>query len=218
MNKGALQHISYLDEPEDAPHIGSLTSAQVDEARKILLFLSACFQNLEAGHPHWERVRGERQWECYYLREAEGELQWEHYLYRAKLEESVRALTSSVSLRPPSVEYIPYRRESGTTLVSFQSDNPGLRQNEELSARIRFLESQLKTDRPYSQLYKFGAGSLFVALISLAFWAVTGIGAPFHPIFALGVVPAALGVMAMAFLVRREKRKDKLSERDEKGA
>jgi hypothetical protein len=78
-------------------------------------------------------------------------------------------------------------------------------ENAALRATVRFLEAQLGTDRPYAQLYKLGAGSLFVAVISLVFWGLTGIGAPFHPIFAAAALPASVGIIAMAFLVRGEK-------------
>jgi hypothetical protein len=79
------------------------------------------------------------------------------------------------------------------------------RLNAELHTKVRFLEMQLQADRPYAQLYKLGAGSLFVAVISLVFWGLTGIGAPFHPIFALAAVPVSVGLIGMAFLVRGAK-------------
>ena len=74
-----------------------------------------------------------------------------------------------------------------------------------LENRIRFLESQLEAQLPYRQLYRLGAGSLFVAVISVVIWLLTGTGIPFHPIFAAGVIPTSLGVIAMAFLVRSDK-------------
>ena len=70
--------------------------------------------------------------------------------------------------------------------------------------KIKFLEGQLRSTLPYLQMYKFGAGSLLVAIVSLIVWAFTGAGVPFHPVFAALVIPAAIGLMAMAFLVRRE--------------
>lgn len=76
-----------------------------------------------------------------------------------------------------------------------------------LEDRIRFLESQLEAQLPYRQLYRLGAGSLFVAVISIVIWLLTGTGIPFHPIFAAGVIPTSLGVIAMAFLVRSDKSK-----------
>jgi hypothetical protein len=77
-----------------------------------------------------------------------------------------------------------------------------------LTERVRFLEAELRTDRPYLQLYRLGASSLLVSALSLMVWALTGIGIPFHPIFAGCVIPASLGVIAMAFLIRpREKSK-----------
>lgn len=70
--------------------------------------------------------------------------------------------------------------------------------------KIKSLEIQLRSNLPYLQMYKFGAGSLLVAIVSLIVWAFTGAGVPFHPVFAALVIPAAIGLMAMAFLVRRE--------------
>jgi len=70
--------------------------------------------------------------------------------------------------------------------------------------KIRSLEIQLRSNLPYAQMYRFGAGSLLVAIVSLIVWAFTGAGVPFHPVFAALVIPAAIGLMAMAFLVRRE--------------
>jgi hypothetical protein len=89
-----------------------------------------------------------------------------------------------------------------------------LAEKNRLEAKVRFLEAELRSDRPYSQLYKLGAGSLFVALISLVFWGLTGIGAPFHPIFAATVAPASIGIVVMAFLVRRNKKQEKPSEKN----
>ena len=74
----------------------------------------------------------------------------------------------------------------------------------QLQARIRFLEAQLRADLPYLQIYKFGGTSVLVAIVSLAAWAITGIGVPFHPVFAAMAVPVAIGVMVMAFFLRRE--------------
>jgi hypothetical protein len=71
-----------------------------------------------------------------------------------------------------------------------------------LQIEIRLLERQLHSDRPYLQLYRLGAASLVVSVLSLVVWALTGVGAPFHPIFAAGVIPAAVGVMLMAFLTK----------------
>lgn len=71
-----------------------------------------------------------------------------------------------------------------------------------LEQRIRFLEAQLESQRPYLQLYRIGATGLFLAFISLAAWALAGIAIPLHPVFAMGSIPVALGVMIMAFLIR----------------
>ena len=70
--------------------------------------------------------------------------------------------------------------------------------------KIKSLEIQLRSNLPYLQMYKFGAGGLLVAIVSLIVWAFTGSGVPLHPVFAALVIPAAIGLMAMAFLVRRE--------------
>jgi hypothetical protein len=78
-----------------------------------------------------------------------------------------------------------------------------------LEEKVRFLEAQIKSQRPYLQLYRLGAGSLFVAVLSIVVWLITGIGIPFHPIFALGVIPAAIGVIVMAFLVRSAKKAER---------
>lgn len=102
----------------------------------------------------------------------------------------------------PTVEYVYREKQTRDLLLAARSS---LEKQERLEDRVRFLETQLRGDRPFSQLYKLGAGSLFVALMSLAFWAFTGIGAPFHPIFAAAVVPASIGAIAMAFLIRRDK-------------
>ena len=74
-----------------------------------------------------------------------------------------------------------------------------------LQQRVRFLEAQLEADRPYLRLYRLGAGSLFVAILSLVVWLLTGAGMPFHPIFAAVVIPAAMGIIGMAFLLRTSK-------------
>jgi hypothetical protein len=71
-----------------------------------------------------------------------------------------------------------------------------------LRERIVFLETELESHRPYLQLFRLGAGSLFLSVISIVIWLVTGNGIPFHPVFAAGVTPAALGVIVMAFLIR----------------
>jgi hypothetical protein len=74
-----------------------------------------------------------------------------------------------------------------------------------LYERIRFLEAQLQRDTRFPlQLYKLGGASLIVGAISLIVWAATGIGVPFHPVFAATVIPVSIGVMVMAFLLKRE--------------
>jgi len=83
---------------------------------------------------------------------------------------------------------------------------PSSRETEELRRledKVKFLEAQLESYVPYLQLYRFGAAGLFIAIISVVIWLLTGTGFPFHPVFAAGVIPAALGVIAMAFLVRQ---------------
>lgn len=79
-------------------------------------------------------------------------------------------------------------------------------ENKKLRERLRFLEAQLQSDRPYLHLYKIGAGGLFASVISIAIWVFTKIGAPLHPVFAAFAIPASIGAMAMAFLVRRGER------------
>lgn len=76
-----------------------------------------------------------------------------------------------------------------------------------LKERVAFLEAQLESHRPYLQLFRFGAGSLFLAVLSILTWLLNGTGIPFHPVFAAGVVPAALGVIAMSFLIRPKPQK-----------
>jgi hypothetical protein len=75
-----------------------------------------------------------------------------------------------------------------------------------LERKIRFLEMQLESHRPYLQLYRLGAASLFIAILSIVVWLITGIGIPFHPVFAGVVVVPAIGVMVMAFLIRPRKK------------
>jgi hypothetical protein len=72
----------------------------------------------------------------------------------------------------------------------------------ELAEKVHFLESQLQCDRPYLQLYRLGAGGLLGAVTSLVVWVITGIGIPFHPMFAAGVIPLSIAVIVMAFLIR----------------
>ena len=101
---------------------------------------------------------------------------------------AVVAPTTSVGLPVPLVQ---------------QSCAPELKV-QSLLDRIKVLEGQVKSNLPYAQMYKFGAGSLLIAVLSLIVWAFTGAGVPFHPVFAAMVIPAAIGLMIMAFLVRRE--------------
>jgi uncharacterized membrane protein (DUF485 family) len=92
--------------------------------------------------------------------------------------------------------------------VEQDSPNVGVAQ---LQARVRFLEAQLRADAPYLRLYKFGAISLGLAIVSLIGWAITGIGVPFHPVFAAMAIPVAIGVIVMAFHLRRETPKSNVS-------
>jgi len=94
----------------------------------------------------------------------------------------------------------PRETDAATSVASCRPDM----EVGQLLKRIEFLEAQLRSNVPYLQMYKFGAGSLLVALVSLLVWLFTGTGAPFHPIFAAMVIPAAIGLMVMAFLVRRD--------------
>jgi len=74
--------------------------------------------------------------------------------------------------------------------------------NTRLEQRVRILEHHLSCDRPYLQLYRLGAWSLFAAVISLLTSKLIGIGVPFHPIFAVTVIPASIAVITMAFLIK----------------
>jgi hypothetical protein len=78
-----------------------------------------------------------------------------------------------------------------------------------LEDKVKFLEAELRSDRSYLQLYRLGASGLLLAVVSLMVWAATGSGVPFHPIFAACVIPASLGVMAMAFLMRPDNKPKK---------
>jgi hypothetical protein len=93
----------------------------------------------------------------------------------------------------------PYAKED----IKVQG-KPTERKIRELESKVHFLENQLQNDKPHLQIYRLGAGSFLVAALSLLLWMFFGIAAPFHPIFAVLVIPAALGVMAMAFLIRRD--------------
>ena len=100
-------------------------------------------------------------------------------------------------------EEVPVRKAEASTEQGLSHEpTVELRRLEE---KVKFLEAQLHSQMPYLQLYRLGAGSLFVAIISIVIWLLTGTGIPFHPVFAAGVIPAALGVIAMAFLVRPAK-------------
>jgi hypothetical protein len=76
---------------------------------------------------------------------------------------------------------------------------------QQLQQRVCFLEHQLHSDRPYQRLFRIGAITLSIALMSLLMWAITGVGMPFHPLFATGVIPAAIGVIIIAFAIRPSK-------------
>jgi hypothetical protein len=73
-----------------------------------------------------------------------------------------------------------------------------------LRLRIEFLEQQLAADKLHLRLYRLGAGAAVCSVFSLAVWVFTGVGAPFHPVFAALSLPVAMGVVGMAFLVRRQ--------------
>jgi len=78
-------------------------------------------------------------------------------------------------------------------------------EKEELVNKIRLLEQQLQCDRPYLRLYRLGATSLVVAVLSILMWYFAGVGVPFHPAFAALVIPVAVGLMIMAVLMRPER-------------
>jgi len=72
-----------------------------------------------------------------------------------------------------------------------------------LETKVKLLEKQLECDRPFAQIYRIGAVAIFGSTLSLLVWAFTGVGAPFHPVFALMGIPAGLAAIAMAFMVKR---------------
>ena len=78
-------------------------------------------------------------------------------------------------------------------------------ENQELEARVRFLEHQFRSARLDLQLYRLGAGGFLAGALSLALWTLTGVAAPFHPAFAGVVTPVSIVLMIMAFLVRGER-------------
>jgi hypothetical protein len=75
----------------------------------------------------------------------------------------------------------------------------------ELEQKVSMLEHQLRCDRPYLQLYRLGASTLLVAVISIVFWLLTGVGVPFHPVFATVVAPVSVALIIMAFLTKPKK-------------
>jgi hypothetical protein len=83
-----------------------------------------------------------------------------------------------------------------------------LKEKEELQMKVQLLEHQLQCDRSHLQLFRVGAGSLLISLLSLAFWRITGVGAPFHPIFAAVVMPVSAGLMTMAFLIKKYRKSE----------
>jgi hypothetical protein len=79
------------------------------------------------------------------------------------------------------------------------------KENEDLRMKIELLEQQLQCDRSHLQLFRLGAAGLLISLLSILFWWRTGVGAPFHPVFAAVVIPVSAGLMAMAFLIKSTK-------------
>jgi hypothetical protein len=75
-------------------------------------------------------------------------------------------------------------------------------EKEDLKMKIELLENQLLCDRSHLQLFRLGAASLLISLLSILFWWRTGVGAPFHPVFAAVAVPVSAGLMAMAFSIK----------------
>jgi len=72
----------------------------------------------------------------------------------------------------------------------------------QLDTKSRLLEHQLHCDRPYLQVFRLGAASLLLAVLSILVWFFTGVGVPFHPVFAAATIPAAMAVVVMAFLIK----------------
>jgi hypothetical protein len=90
----------------------------------------------------------------------------------------------------------PHGREGGKDVES----------PERLKMRIRLLERRpQKPEHAFTALYMCGAVSFWITAVSLAIWWLADIASPLHPIFASLVIPASVGVMGMAFLVRRGK-------------
>lgn len=72
----------------------------------------------------------------------------------------------------------------------------------ELQQEVELLKFQLRSASPYKQLYRLGATGLLLAVLSITVWTLTGVGLPFHPVFAFGMVPTCAVIIAIAFLVR----------------
>jgi hypothetical protein len=79
------------------------------------------------------------------------------------------------------------------------------KEKEDLRMKVELLEHQLQCDRSHLQLFRQGAAGLLISLVSILFWWITGVGAPFHPVFAAVVMPVSVGLMAMAFLIKSTK-------------
>ncbi len=72
----------------------------------------------------------------------------------------------------------------------------------QLETKSLLLEHQLHCDRPYLQVFRLGAASLLLAVLSLLVWFFTGVGVPFHPVFATATILAAMAAIVMAFLIK----------------
>jgi len=176
-------------------HVSSAKSAGTESELRIIVFDSA-FGIL---------VRRKRTKGRYYFHPSSNSVAIEYYLAEALISEPVgypEALSANLSLEQATAMGLKWHRRS---LISSRDPTALLSEPvslQQLQARVRFLESQLQSDKPHLQLYRFGATTLLISLISLVVWAVDGIGIPFHPLFAAGAIPVSIGVIVMALLTR----------------
>jgi hypothetical protein len=110
-----------------------------------------------------------------------------------------------------SADQIAAKVVTNKDIMQLPSDLEALhdKEKEDLKMKIELLEHQLHCDRSHLQLFRLGAASLLISLLSILFWWRTGVGAPFHPVFAAVVIPVAAGLMAMAFLIKSTKLDEK---------
>jgi hypothetical protein len=203
VNENILAQIAYLDDSLDKSRSEgqALTSSEATDMAMLWEVVRAAFAQKEG---LWSRNE---------------ELSSRIALLEHRVERIARRVAIQRSL--PTVHYIYSEKPGSVVFVSPETADIGvteyplsLAEKRKLEGKVRFLETQLQSDRPYSQLYRLGAGSLFVAIISLVFWGLTGIGAPFHPTFAVTLIPASIGAIVMAFLIRRGMKEGKAASAD----